>query len=520
MKKFNTTGLCISEKHYLVDTTNKLKKIFRLIDAEEYFTINRSRQFGKTTTLSLLKEFLESKKEGYLVIETSFEGLGEHAFSSEQNFCNTFITLINRRLEHEGVDKKIIRQWNEHVEDIDSLDKLSTKITKLVENVDKDVVLMIDEVDKASDNKLFLHFLGMLRNKYLDRGKGYDKTFKSVILAGVYDVKNLKLKLRPDEEKKYNSPWNIAVDFKVDLSFLPEEISTMLEDYEKDFNTGMDIKGISNEIYKYTSGYPFLVSKLCKLIDEELDSRWNVQGVQDAIKILLDEQNTLFDDLIKNIENYKDVYNVLYRILIDNETISYNPHAYSLGIMFGIFKNVNRKLAVHNKIFEVLLYNYLIAKKNIEDVGRKMTDYTAMGLYENEDGSLDIYSALLKYQEYMKSVYGKFDKDFIERQGRLLLLAFFKPVINGRGFYFVESHTGFDQRQDVVITYGDKKYIIELKIWRGEEYHKKGLGQLKNYLDLENADEGYLVVYDKREEKEYKSEWIDLENRKVFGVWV
>ena len=109
---------------------------------------------------------------------------------------------------------------------------------------------------------------------------------------------------------------------------------------------------------------------------------------------------------------------------------------------------------------------------------------------------------------------------FIERQGRLLLLAFFKPVLNGRGFYFVESHAGFDQRQDVVITYGEKKYIIELKIWRGEEYHKKGLVQLKNYLDLENADEGYLVVYDKREEKEYKSEWIDLENLKVFGVWV
>jgi len=61
-----------------------------------------------------------------------------------------------------------------------------------------------------------------------------------VILAGVYDVKNLKLKLRPDAEKKYNSPWNIAADFNVDMTFHPEEIAQMLRDYENDRHTGKD----------------------------------------------------------------------------------------------------------------------------------------------------------------------------------------------------------------------------------------------------------------------------------------
>ena len=51
------------------------------------------------------------------------------------------------------------------------------------------------------------------------REQGEDKTFHSVILAGVHDVKNLKLKLRPDEERKYNSPWNIAVEFDIDMDF-------------------------------------------------------------------------------------------------------------------------------------------------------------------------------------------------------------------------------------------------------------------------------------------------------------
>jgi hypothetical protein len=262
------------------------------------------------------------------------------------------------------------------------------------------------------------------------------------------------------------------------------------------------------------------VSKICKSIDEDLNKEWTLKGVENALKILLDDTNTLFDDLIKNIENNKDIYNTVNQLLIENERITYNVHVHNLGFMYSILKNDNGKLALHNKIFEIVLYNYLIAKKHLEDIGRKLDNYTTIGIYEKEDGTLDIKRALIKYQEYMKSVYGKFDKDFIERQGRLLLLAFFKPIINGKGFYFVESQTGFEQRQGVVITFGGSKYIIELKIWRGEEYHQKGIKQLEGYLDSENADEGYLVVYDKNDDKEYKSETIVLGARDIFAVWV
>ncbi|HLP58037.1 MAG TPA: hypothetical protein VK186_04370 [Candidatus Deferrimicrobium sp.] len=68
-------------------------------------------------------------------------------------------------------------------------------------------MLMIDEVDKSSNNQLFLDFLGMLRNKYLKRDKPGEFTFHSVILVGVHDVKTLKTKMRKNSEAKYNSPW-------------------------------------------------------------------------------------------------------------------------------------------------------------------------------------------------------------------------------------------------------------------------------------------------------------------------
>lgn len=58
--------------------------------------------------------------------------------------------------------------------------------------MNRKVGLLIDEVDQASDNQVFLHFLGMLREKYLARKAKEDFTFFSVILAGVYDVKKGK----------------------------------------------------------------------------------------------------------------------------------------------------------------------------------------------------------------------------------------------------------------------------------------------------------------------------------------
>ncbi len=55
---------------------------------------------------------------------------------------------------------------------IKSFAELSRFITKFIVKWNKRVILMIDEVDKSSNNQLFLSFLGFLRNKYLLRNAG------------------------------------------------------------------------------------------------------------------------------------------------------------------------------------------------------------------------------------------------------------------------------------------------------------------------------------------------------------
>lgn len=110
--------------------------------------------------------------------------------------------------------------------------------------------------------------LSQLRGYYIHRDKR--PTFQSVILAGVHDIRNLRQKIRPDTEHKHNSPWNIASRFDVDMSFSVKDIAGMLSDYESDCHTGMNISEIAQTLYEYTSGYPVLVSNMCKLMDEEI----------------------------------------------------------------------------------------------------------------------------------------------------------------------------------------------------------------------------------------------------------
>lgn len=353
----------------MVNIQSKIEQIEALIENDNYFTINRARQFGKTTTLFMLWKNLKDK---YIIINISFEGMGDESFSSEAAFVRSFYNRAAQSLKYAGYSENLIKAWKVDKEKNYSLEQLRDNIKDFCEKVEKEVLLFIDEVDKSSDNQLFINFLGILRELYLSRAYGA-ATFKSVILTSVYDIKNLKLKLRPDDERKYNSPWNIAVDFDVDMNFGVKEISTMLEEYEKDENTGMDIETVSEEIFRYTSGYPYLVSLICKYLDEKPDSSiaanevWSVHGVNTAVRDLLKNSNTLFDDIIKNVENNSKFKKMIWDILINGKQVSYviSNREIAMGKMFDIIAEKDGLCCVSNIIFETYLYNHFIIEQDL-----------------------------------------------------------------------------------------------------------------------------------------------------------
>lgn len=518
-KEFNTNGDCKPEIHYMVDISERLNEIKKMVDAGQYFTINRARQYGKTTTLKGLKRLLENE---YLVIRMDFQRLGHASFETEQMFVTAFSKelLKNSRILPVEIKEQLALSANGNIMK-STLQDLFIVLSEWCRISDQKIVLMIDEVDSAANNQVFLDFLAQLRSYYLDRDEF--ATFHSVILAGVYDVKNIRRKIRPDDKHRTNSPWNIAADFDVVMSFSKMEIAGMLYEYENDSHTGMDVDEIAGLLFDYTSGYPYLVSRLCKLIDEKIAGNrefpekakaWTKQGVLKAVRILLSEKNTLFESLMDKVQDSASLQKTLYDILFGGQEIVYNPDdpTIDIAVMFGFIKNENGTVAVANRIFETRLYNYFLTTGETQSSPIFLAAANSKSLFIRK-GHLDMNTVMRKYVEYFDDLYGDQDQKFDEAEGRRKFLMYLRPVINGTGNYHIEEQTRNTRRMDVVIDYLGERFVVELKIWRGKAYHEQGEKQLSDYLDYLHLKKGYMLIYNFNKKKEIGVQEIRVGNK-------
>jgi hypothetical protein len=510
----------------MADTSDRIEQIFKIVEQGDYFVINRPRQYGKTTSLYLLNKKLEQTSE-YFPVKISFEKISTESYKNDTTFIHALMMQLWQVFQLSGNQE--LMQLVDSASGFTTMEELSAWFSQLVIKTDKRVVLMIDEVDKSLNNVLFLVFLGMLRNKYLKARGGRDIAFHSVILAGVHDIKTLKIKPWDDEETTYDSPWNIAANFNVDLSLSQEAIAAMLAEYSKESEVTLDIPYFSERLRWLTSGYPFLVSYLCKIIDEFIlpgraEARWLPNDLTEALKIISFTDNTNFESMVKNLEDIPELYDLVFQIIMNEKEFSYNAGnpVIHLGVTYGILREEKSKTRIHNRFYEQLIYEYMASK--METSGQMKSSAVSMisSSYIDEDGSLNIGKVIRKFQEFMKEQHSQKDSAFIERNGRLLFLAFIKPIIDGQGFDFKEVQISEEKRLEVVITFGAEKYIVELKVWRGESYHREGIKQLCAYLESQNLETGYLLIYDLRKETgdAGKYEKIQVKNKTIITAWV
>lgn len=587
MKEFNTTGVCIPAKHYMVDLSERVKEIKELVDDGKYFTINRARQYGKTTTLWALSLALESQ---YDVVSIDFQDITDADFENENEFtkglsqllCDTRDSMeIPISDKYYGLFQELAGR-NEKVK----LNDIFRIFDKWCKENSKQIILIIDEVDTATNNQVFLDFLGKLRSNYLKRERNTKyKTFQSVILAGVTDVKHLRSKIRPDDAHKVNSPWNIATDFDIDMSLSEEGIKGMLDEYEADHHTGMDTAAIAKSIREYTNGYPYLVSRICQLIDgpvsrtisisdeqpdkeskesvsqascnsekqpatyidgtisqanghpdihknkelnettgkvyrrskahsdketnevticdRKLSAAWTDRGIDEAVKLILSESNTLFQSLTKNLENYPELKAAIRSLLMQGERMAWNPDQEDIQQleMYGLVKNDNNTVKIANRIFETRLYNLFLSEEEIRSNVFSREGDRAKNIFIT-DGRLNMRLIMEHFIETYIQVCGPLGDRFNEKDGRELFLLYLRPIINGTGNYYIEAQTRDQKRTDVIIDYLGQQYIIELKIWRGPRYNEDGEKQIREYLDYFGLSTGYMLSFNFNKKKE------------------
>ncbi len=334
-----------------------------------------------------------------------------------------------------------------------SLDELFLCLSNVCSMAPRPVVLLIDEVDHASNHPVFIDFLAMLRGYYLNRENM--AAFHSVILAGAYDIKKLKLKIRSGTEHRYNSPWNIGARFNIDMSFTAAQIAAMLKEYENDQRIGINPKAIAEEIYRYTSGYPYLVSSICKWLDEELPGNerfeekadaWTKEGIMAAVKGLLDERIPLFESMVRQLDEYPEMKRMLHAILFEGRRVVFNINnpMINLAAMFGYIVNRANSVQVANRIFEICLYNLFLSEDELA---------SAIGAEAERN-------------------------------------------------YYIEAQTRDARRTDVIVDYLGEQFVIEIKLWRGAEYNERGQKQLTDYLDYYHLKKGYLLSFNFNKKKE------------------
>ena len=530
MKVFNTTAVCIPEKHYMVDLSERVKEIKKLVDAGKYFTINRARQYGKTTTIDALYKVLIAEN---VVISLDFQDIEDGSFKNGGEFSKAIARIILDAEEFDGlvIPETIIERFKELAEkssDDVKMDDLFRVFRMWFKEEKSPVVLIVDEVDTATNNQVFLDFLAQLRSLYLKREKNHKiKTFQSVILAGVTDVKHLKSKIRAEGEHRVNSPWNIAADFDIDMSLSEEGIRGMLDEYEADHHTGMDTSFIAKQIREYTNGYPFLVSRICQLLDETvsvkmgLTSAWTKNGLDEAIKLLLSENNTLFQSLTKNLNNYPDLKAAIRSILMEGTKITYNAQQDEIVQMqmYGLIRNDHNTVRVENRIFETMLYNLFLSDEELKSNVFSRAGDLAKNMFVT-DRKLNMRLILERFAETYVQIFGPLEERFKEKDGREQFLLYLKPIINGTGNYYIEAQTRDQTRTDVIVDYLGQQYIIELKIWRGPRYNAEGEKQISEYLDYFGLTTGYMLSFNFNKNKKTGMNQVQVGDKLLYEVVV
>lgn len=203
-------------------------------------------------------------------------------------------------------------------------------------------------------------------------------------------------------------------------------------------------------------------------------------------------------------------------MILEGFTIEFNANISVIKKckLYSILKpGTDNNAIIHNTVFERVLINYFITEEKLRLM---MSDEPKSAYILN--GKLNMPYVIERFQRLMREEYRSEDEAFLERQGRLLFLCFLKPIINGTGFYYVEPQTRENGRMDIVVTFGQEEYVIELKIWRGEKYEVEGKVQLSQYLKTRNLSEGYLVTFSLLKNKTIQEspEWVEHGGKRIY----
>ena len=211
MRFFNTEGRVRSEDHYAIPPLKRgnIDDILNLIRDKRYFVLHAPRQTGKTSALIALRDLLNSggapKDAGdFRCVDVNVE-VGQVARDDVYEGMRAILSSLasSARLLGDDFPK---RTWPGVFEQSGPNDALKDLLIEWCLANPTPLVLLIDEIDSLVGDTL-LSVLRQLRAGYQQRPRGFPQ---SIVLCGVRDIRDYRIKSSSGEVIAGGSPFNVA----------------------------------------------------------------------------------------------------------------------------------------------------------------------------------------------------------------------------------------------------------------------------------------------------------------------
>ena len=514
-KYFETRGPVDATVNYVVSRKAELADFIARVKHGRYIVMFAPRQTGKTTFFHAALTTLTAQEPTYFPIALNFEeyeGLPAAGFYAElredmlEAIEKTFQQC--RREPSEALSQFLAgAQITNHI----SMRRFFSHFASLLNP--QRVVLLIDEFDGIPAEAV-MGFLHSLRRVYVSETRDARCPY-SVCIVGVKNVAQLNY-------DRSISPFNIQEEFHLP-NFTLAQVEELLGQYTAEVGQPF-APAVIETLHRQTGGQPFLVNRLAQLLTQELDIPKNttisLEHFAEAHRVLLTEDNVNFNHLTTNVRRDARFERLLMNIATSTQPISFNPHNEVMSELatYGVIaKGADSQCEIVNPI-----YQYCVMQAFQPAINGLEGDYfpadTQSGFQEylTPGGEIAMVALLDNFRDFIvRAGFRILAVPGLPREsvGQHLLAAYLDGFVKSiGGFLYLEVPTGRG-RTDLILLHNRRKYIVELKVWGGAGYYEAGKRQLARYLSLEDAREGYYVVFDHRQRPVPRVETEELDGR-------
>ncbi|MCW1969755.1 MAG: DEAD/DEAH box helicase family protein [Anaerolineae bacterium] len=496
-KSFNIAGPCKAETDYLLPPTARfnMPEIMQMIRNQRYFVLHAPRQTGKTTALIALMHQLNAEGE-FRALYANVEA-GQAARENIEQAMPAIVASLGRAAHIRLKEAQTLSLAEQIIKNSPPLTALTDFLGRWCAECDKPTVLMLDEVDALVGDTL-ISLLRQLRAGYADRPRHFPQT---IILCGVRDVRDYRIHSSSAKEIiTGGSAFNIKTESLRLGDFNENDVFALLQQHTD--ATGQPFTSDAmHQIWHYSQGQPWLVNALSREVTQKMregrDRRVAITAamVDEAKERLILERTTHLDQLTDKLREPR-VRRVIEPMLSGDDILTVPEDDKQYVIDLGlVHKFRGGGLAIANPIYKEVIPREL--SLNAQD--SIALEYRPS--WRTPDGKLDeakLLEAFLAFwrehgQPLFRSVH------YTEVAPHIVLLAFLQRLVNGGGTILREYAIG-TRRMDILVTYGEQRLAMELKVWREgrKDPTPQGLAQLDKYLTGLGLDTGWLVIFDQR----------------------